>query len=362
MALVCTYNLPDLPPPGLIENVEMLKAAALAHRWLGELKGKAASIPNQGILIDTLSLQEARASSEIENIITTQDQLFQASLFPNALGNADAKEVARYREALHAGFEMLREREGLLTNNTIIRMFRILKRTDDDFRSHPGTALLNERTGEHVYVPPQDPNEVRTRMQVLERFINDGDASAMDPLIKMAIIHHQFESIHPFVDGNGRVGRMMNVLYLCREGLLEIPILYLSRHINRTKAQYYRELQRVRETGQWEDWILYMLTAVSLTAQATLLLVEQIRDLMVETKQWLRANHERMYSQDLLNSLFRYPYTRIDFLVRDLSISRPTASKYLEILAAEGLLTKHKLGRDVYFVNDRLVGILSAAE
>ncbi len=362
MTLVCTYVLPELPPPGLTENIEMLKAAASAHRWLGELKGKAASIPNQGILIDTLSLQEARASSEIENIITTQDQLFQASLFPNTLGNADAKEVARYREALHAGFEMLRERDGLLTSNTIVRMFRILKGTDDEFRSLPGTALLNERTGEHVYIPPQGPDEVRARMRALEVFINDDETRALDPLIKMAVIHHQFESIHPFVDGNGRVGRMLNVLYLCKAGLLETPILYLSRHINRTKGDYYRELQKVRETGEWEDWILYMLTAVSRTAQATLVLVEEIRLLMAETKQWLREHHERMYSQDLLNSLFRHPYTRIDFLVRDLSMSRPTASKYLELLAAEGRITKHRLGRDVYFVNDRLVGILAAAE
>lgn len=362
MTLVCTYSLPDLPPPGATETVEILRAAAMAHRWLGELKGKAASIPNQGILIDTLSLQEARASSEIENIITTQDQLFQASLFPAAPGNADAKEVARYREALHAGFEMLRERDDLLTNNTILRMFRILKRTDDEFRTHPGTALLNEQTGEHVYVPPQSPDEVRARMRALEAFINEDEVSQLDPLVKMAIIHHQFESIHPFVDGNGRVGRMMNVLYLCRTGLLEIPILYLSRHINRTKATYYRELQKVRETGDWNDWILYMLTAVSVTAQATLVLVEEIRVAIAETKLWLKQHHPRMYSQDLLNSLFRHPYTRIEFLVRDLGVSRPTASKYLELLAAQGRLTKHRLGRDVYFVNDRLVGLLVAAE
>lgn len=362
MALRCTYDLPALPPADLTESVAILKAATLAHRWLGELKGKAASIPNQGILIDTLSLQEARASSEIENIITTQDQLFQASLFPDALGNADAKEVARYREALRAGFDQLSAREGLLTNNTIVEMFRILKRTDDGFRSHPGTALLNERTGGHVYVPPQSPDAVRAHMRALEAFINGGDDANLDPLVKMAIVHHQFESIHPFPDGNGRVGRMMNVLCLCKAGLLEIPILYLSRHINRTKGDYYRELQRVRETGEWEDWILYMLEAVSSTAQATLMLVESIRILMAETKQWLRRNHSRMYSQDLLNSLFRHPYTRIDFLMRELSISRPTASKYLEILASEGRLTKHRLGRDVYFVNDRLVEVLTAAE
>lgn len=362
MALVCTYSIPDLPPPGLTEGTEILRAVAQAHRWLGELKGKAAAIPNQGILIDTLALQEARASSEIENIITTQDQLFQASLFPDAPGSADAKEVSRYRQALHAGFQKQNELEGLLTNNVIIAMFRILKQNDGGFRATPGTALRNERTGEHVYVPPQFGDDIKRHMAALELFINEDGLSNLDPLVKMAIIHHQFESIHPFPDGNGRIGRMMNVLYLCRSRLLEIPILYLSRHINRNKAQYYRGLQAVRDTGNWDPWILYMLEAVSQTAQTTLDLVETIRSLMADTKRDLREKHSHLYSQDFLNSLFRHPYTRIDFVIRDLGVSRPTASKYLEQLCAGGLLTKHRFGRDVYFVNDRLVNALTAAQ
>ena len=362
MTLVCTYRIPELPPANFDESLRVLRAAANAHRWLGELKGKAATIPNQTILIDTLSLQEARASSEIENIVTTQDQLFQASLFPTAPGSADAKEVALYREALRAGFEQQSALGGLLTNNVIITMFRILKRNEGSFRTTPGTALLNERTGEHVYVPPQSGDEVRHHMAALETFINADERSDIDPLVRMALIHHQFESIHPFPDGNGRIGRMMNVLYLCRTGLLEIPILYLSRHINRTKGEYYRELQAVRDTNHWEPWVLYMLTAVAQTAQTTLGLVEVIRSLMAETKRRLREEHEKLYSQDLLNSLFRHPYTRIEFLIRELGVSRPTASKYLERLAHGGILSKHRLGRDVYFINDRLVGALAAAE
>lgn len=362
MALVCTYLIPELPPAKFNESSRILRAAAHAHRWLGELKGKAAAIPNQGILIDTLSLQEARASSEIENIVTTQDQLFQAGLFPDGPGNADAKEVALYREALRAGFDQQNALGGLLTNNVITAMFRILKRNDGGFRKTPGTALLNERTGEHVYIPPQSIDEIQRAMGALETFINADEMSQIDPLVKMALIHHQFESVHPFPDGNGRIGRMMNVLYLCRSGLLEIPILYLSRHINRTKGEYYRELQAVRDTGEWEPWVLYMLDAVAQTAQTTLGLVAAIRSLMAETKHVLRNDHPKLYSQDLLNNLFRHPYTRIDFLIRELGLSRPTASKYLETLAESGLLTKHRLGRDVYFVNDRLVAALAAAE
>lgn len=359
VTLVPTYQLPPMPPLGIEETPRILRTLAIAHRRLGELKGRAETIPNQGILIDTLSLQEAKASSEIENIITTQEQLFQASLFPDGPGNADAKEVALYREALHTAFARQSELGNLLTNNVIIQMFQVLKRNDGGFRRTPGTALYNEQTGEHVYVPPQDAATINSAMAELESFINDDSASALDPLVKMAIIHHQFESIHPFPDGNGRIGRMINVLYLCRAGLLDIPILYLSRHITRTKGDYYRLLQEVRDTGEWENWILYILNAVIETSQTTLHLVEEIKALMTTIKHELRTNLLKIYSQDLLNSLFRHPYTRIDFLIRDLGVSRPTATKYLGLLAANGLLTKHRIGRDSYYVNDRLVSMLA---
>ena len=355
--LKATYQLPALPPPGELETPTVLRALKDAHRHLAELKGRAASIPNQAILINTLSLQEAKASSEIENIVTTQDELFQASLFLDGPGSPAAKEVASYRDALRCGFESLRKTHGLLTNNTIIEMFRVLKRTDEGFRETPGTALKNEATGALVYVPPQSRPEIVAHMTALERFINDDSLSDLDPLVKMALIHHQFESIHPFSDGNGRIGRIINVLYLTRVGLLEIPILYLSRYVTTHKADYYRLLQAVRDDGAWEPWLLYILRAVSETSQQTHELIEGMRVLMADYKQRLRAHPSIRYSQDLLNNLFRHPYTRIEFLQGDLSVTRQTAAKYLDQLAAAGFVEKHQQGRNNYYVNTPLIDL-----
>ncbi len=357
MMLKPTYTIPDLPPKAALETEGVLRVAARAHRHLAELKGKASNIPNQGILIDTLSLQEAKASSEIENIVTTQAELFQASLFPENPASPAAKEVALYRDALKLGHDRLRDQHGLLTNNTIIAMFQILKRTDGSFRETPGTALKNEASGKLVYVPPQDGNEIRSQMGRLETFINDDDLCNLDPLVKMAIIHHQFESIHPFPDGNGRIGRIVNVLYLTRQQLLEIPILYLSRYITTHKGDYYRLLQVVRETGQWEEWLMYMLSAVADTAIETLKLVESIRALMILYKNKIRDNHRKIYTQDLLNSLFRHPYTRIEFVQNELGVTRQTAARYLDELSAGGLLNKHKLGKSNYYINQPLAAL-----
>ena len=363
MALQPSYKLPDLPPPGLIESVAVLRALKEAHRFLAELKGRAATIPNQGILINTLALQEAKASSEIENIVTTQDELFQLNAFPESQSSPAAKEVALYRDALRHGFEEQQRLGGLLTNNIILSMFQILKRTDGGFRETPGTALKNEGTGALVYIPPQDANVIRDSMSALEQFVNqDENECALDPLVRMAIVHHQFESIHPFPDGNGRIGRIINVLYLTKCNLLDIPILYLSRFITQNKADYYRLLQEVRETGEWEDWLLYILRGVQETAVETLKLVEGIRALMAETKRRLREQHPKLYSQDLLNNLFRHPYTRIEFVQDELNISRPTATKYLEELAASELLLKHRAGRNNYFINQPLVSLLMERE
>lgn len=352
-----TYKLPPLPPPGDLETPAVLRALAQAHRRLAELKGRAASIPNQGILIDTLALQEAKASSEIENIVTTQDELFQFGLFPDGPESPAAKEVANYRDALKRGHDSLFQTQGLLTNNVIIEMFRILKRTTGDFRATPGTALKNEATGALVYVPPQSATEIRDQMTALERFINDDRLSDLDPLVKMAIIHHQFESIHPFPDGNGRIGRIINVLYLTRTGLLDIPILYLSRYITAHKADYYRLLQAVRDEGAWEAWLIYMLTAVAETAQQTLQLIEGMRQLMADYKRRIREEHRRIYSQDLLNNLFRHPYTRIEFVQAELGVTRQTAAKYLDQLAEAGFVEKHQQGRSNYYINTPLVGL-----
>ena len=332
-----------------------MRALAAANRALAELKGRAATIPNQGILIDTLALQEAKASSEIENIVTTHDELFQLGLFPDGLESGAAKEVARYRDALKLGLTQLLDTGGLIRNATLIEMYQFLKARSDGFRSTPGTALMNDRTGEVIDVPPQDRNEIITAMSSLEAFINDDEICQLDPLIKMALIHHQFESIHPFADGNGRIGRILNVLYLTRTGLLDIPILYLSRHINQHKAEYYRLLQSVREDGDWEAWVLYMLEAVEKTSRTTLALVERIRKQMADVKQRLRTQLPKLYSQDLLNNLFRHPYTRIQFVRDDLSVTRQTAADYLEQLVEKGFLEKHKSGRSNYYINTALV-------
>jgi Fic family protein len=236
-------------------------------------------------------------------------------------------------------------------------MFRVLKRTDEGFRNTPGTALKNESTGAIVYVPPQSGDEIVAHMTALERFIND-DSAGLDPLVKMALIHHQFESIHPFPDGNGRIGRIINVLYLTKVGLLEIPILYLSRYITTHKADYYRLLQAVRDDGAWEPWLLYMLRAVSRTSKQTFDLIEGMRALMADYKRRLREHPTIKYSQDLLNNLFRHPDSRIEFLQHDLGVTRQTAAKYLDQLAEAGFVQKHQQGRNNYYINTPLIDLL----
>ena len=333
----------------------ILKRLASSSRALAELKGVAASIPNQGILINTLGLQEAKDSSEIENIITTHDELFKDDVLPQAFANPAAKEVLRYRQALRVGFERVRD-SGLLTANHIIEIQGELERNSAGFRKLPGTAL-KDGSGQTVYTPPQDPTEIVELMRGLERFINMPELFAADPLIKMALIHHQFESIHPFYDGNGRTGRILNVLYLVREGLLDIPVLYLSSHIVRTKADYYRLLQTVREQDRWEDWVLYMLEAVEQTARQAMATIHAIKTALFDYKHRIREGH-RFYSQDLINNLFTHPYTRIEFVQRDLSVSRVTATKYLDALAQGGFLRKQKIGRGNCYINLALNAVL----
>ncbi|MFC5520871.1 Fic family protein [Polaromonas jejuensis] len=335
----------------------ILKKLASSSRRLAELKGMAASIPNQGILINTLGLQEAKDSSEIENIVTTHDELFKDDVLPEAFANPAAKEVLRYRQALRVGFEQVRA-SGLLTANHIIEIQGELERNNAGFRKLPGTAL-KDRSGQTVYTPPQDPAEIVALMRGLERFMNEPDLFAVDPLIKMALMHHQFESIHPFYDGNGRTGRILNVLYLVKEGLLDIPVLYLSNHIVRTKADYYRLLQTVREDDTWEDWVLYMLEAVEHTAGQTIATIHAIKAALFDYKHRIRASH-KFYSQDLINNLFTHPYTKIEFLQRDLQVSRLTATKYLDALAVSGFVKKQKIGRGNYYVNLALNEILLA--
>lgn len=341
--------------PARFDTPAILKKLASSSRALAELKGIAASMPNQGILINTLGLQEAKDSSEIENIITTHDELFKDDVLPESFANPAAKEVLRYRQALRVGFEQVRA-SGLLTANHIIQIQGELERNHAGFRKLPGTAL-KDGAGRTVYTPPQDPAEIVALMGDLERFLNDPDVLAVDPLIKMALAHHQFESIHPFYDGNGRTGRIVNVLYLVKEGLLDIPVLYLSKHIVRTKADYYRLLQTVRDDDTWEEWVLYMLDAVEQTAAQTLATIHAIKTALFDYKHRIRAQH-KFYSQDLINNLFTHPYTKIDFLQRDLQVSRITATKYLDALAVSGFVQKQKMGRGNYYVNVALNQIL----
>ena len=261
---------------------------------------------------------------------------------------------------LKRGFHLLHEKDGLITNNCLVDMYRELKNRSDGFRTTPGTTLKDEATGETVYVPPQDHREIVRHMNTLEKFINeDVGKESLDPIVKMAIIHHQFESIHPFPDGNGRIGRILNVLFLTKCGLLNIPILYLSRSIIQQKSEYYARLQAVRDDDDWEGWILFAIKAVTETSKTTLYLVEGIRELMTEYKQIIRAELEKIYSQDLLNNLFRHPYTRIEYVETELGVSRQTAAKYLGQLVDANLLHKYKAGNNNYYINVPLSELLS---
>lgn len=338
------------------ETPAILKKLASAGRKLAELKGVVESIPNRGILLNTLAMQEAKDSSEIENIVTTHDELFRGDLSSAALLGPAAKEVLRYRQALQVGFTGVVE-NGLLTNRQILEIQATLEQNNAGFRKVPGTAL-KDGTGQTVYTPPQNPDEIEAAMSDLERFINDGGLFDADPLIKMALIHHQFESIHPFYDGNGRTGRIINVLYLVQQGLLDIPVLYLSRHLVRTKADYYRLLQSVRTRDTWEEWILYMLTAVEKTSIEAIATIQAVKKALMDTKRNIRASY-KFYSQDLINNLFDHPYTKVEFIERDLKVSRLTATKYLEALVSGGFLQKQKVGRSNYYINPALTAILT---
>ena len=350
-------DLSQLPPSIPLETPVVLKKAARAHRFLAELKGRCRAIPNQGILISTLALQEAKYSSEIENIVTTQDELFREDLEASPVAGLAAKEVRNYAQALRTGFKLVRDR-GLLTANDLVRVQEELERNRAGFRRLPGTNLVNDRTGEVVYTPPQDYDTIVALMANLERFINDDSLLDADPLVKMAVLHYQFESIHPFYDGNGRTGRILNVLYLVLKGLLDIPVLYLSRHFIRSKEQYYQGLREIREAGAWESWLLYVLDAVETTSRGTLAMVDAISTAIEDYRLRIKEGH-RFFSQELVDNLFFHPYTKIEFVERELGVSRLTATKYLDALADSGFVRKEKAGRFNYYINPRLVGILT---
>jgi Fic family protein len=346
-----------VPPAIALETPAVLRLAARAHRALAELKGAAATIPNESILIDTLGLQEAKDSSAIENIITTEDDLFQGDVVSGHFPSAATKEVHHYASALKIGLARVRVQKFLRLAD-VLEIQAALEQNRAGIRKLPGTVLKNQQTGNVVYEPPQPPEINRLMTNFLEHFHRD-EPEDPDPLVRMAVLHYQFESIHPFYDGNGRTGRILNLLHLVLHGLLDLPVLYLSRYIVRHKADYYSGLQAVREQEAWEPWVLYMLHAVEETSRETLTKVRGIRDLMQHTKQKLRGDLPKLYSQDLLNNLFRHPYTKIEFIERDLGVSRPTASKYLWALEKSGLVRKTRLGRANFYVNEPLFKLLS---
>ncbi|QOG03939.1 Fic family protein [Flavobacterium sp. MDT1-60] len=354
------YPLPLLPLQHEVESKVVLKKLALAHKALAELNGVAETIPNEVIILNTLSLQEAKDSSAIENIITTHDELFSSDNIAQQFASSAAKEVYNYASALKEGFSIVRQKQ-LITCNHIIEIQSVLEETKSGFRKLSGTALKNGETGETVYTPPQNHDEIVTLMSNLETFMNDDTLTDIDALVKMAIIHHQFESIHPFYDGNGRTGRIINILYLVKEDLLHLPILYLSRYINQNKGSYYHLLQETRITQNWEPWILFMLEAIEQTSIQTTGIIRGIKKLMMDYKQKIRTNLPKIYSQDLINNLFKHPYTKIDFLVQDLDITRQTASKYLDQLIELKLVTLHKIGKENFYINTALYDFLHNA-
>lgn len=346
------WSVLKIPTTSELESRKILKLLPYAHAALSELKAAAASIPNQSILINTLGLQEAKDSSAIENIITTHDELYKSELNLNHLSSLEAKEVQNYIGALKRGFELVRQRS-LLTSNMIIEIQGVLEQNNAGFRRTPGTELKNSKTKEVVYTPPQDFATINSLMSELEKMINDPEYSDYHPIVKMAIIHFQFESIHPFYDGNGRTGRIINVLYLILTGMLDLPILYLSNYIIKNKGDYYRLLQEVRDYGNWEEWIVYMITGVQSTAVETIDLIRLIKLQMQDMKILLRSNY-KFYSQELLNHLYQHPYTKIEFLESELGVSRVTASTYLNKLAKDGILKKEKIGKSNYYINEDL--------
>ena len=351
------WKLAELQLNSDIESKRVLKSLPSAHASLAELKGIASTIPNQTILLNTLGLQEAKDSSAIENIITTHDDLYKSELNFESFNSLNAKEVQNYISALKKGFELIKKNE-ILTTRVILEIQEELEKNKAGFRKLLGTALKNSITGETIYTPPQDFEEIQRLMTNLERFINENEICDYDPLVKMAIIHYQFESIHPFYDGNGRTGRIINILYLIIQGLQNLPILYLSNYIIKNKSDYYRLLQEVREKNSWEEWLLFMINGVEITSKETISLIIQIRDLMMQFKHTLRNNY-KFYSQDLLNNLFKHPYTKIEFIVRDLNVSRITAANYLNKLSEDGLLRKEKLGTGNYYINQPLFELLT---
>jgi len=355
------YNeLPALPPPGYTESGVVLKAALRAGRALAELKGYCQTLPNPELLLNAVSLQESKDSSEIENIVTTQDELYRAAASPDDLPggtSSDTKEVLRYREAMYTGWNALRE-HNLLTTNTLLRVVQRLKNNQGGIRRMTGTVLHNPKTDQVIYTPPEGEQVIRDKLQELEQFLHSD--SDLDPLVRMALIHYQFEAIHPFADGNGRTGRILNVLFLVQQELLTMPVLYLSAYILANRDDYYRCLRLVTEKAEWEEWILYMLRAVDVTARETLAQVTALQALRQSTYEQVRTLLRNAPAREITDLLVSYPYVKIQTLINAGVAQRQTSSGYLKALAEGGLLKSVKIGRDLYYINQGLLDLFSS--
>lgn len=349
--------LGKLPPDRKkVETLEVLRQAGRAGAALAELKGIAGIIPNQTMLVNAIVLQEAKDSSEIENIITTQDELYQALTLNSSTLSAQTKEVVNYRRAIFQGFDLV-QKQGFLRLNDIIGLQQVLVDNMAGIRSTPGTVLKNDKTGEVVYTPPQDKREI---LDLLDNFIEHFNLNdqKLSPLIQLAVLHHQFESIHPFYDGNGRVGRILNILYLILSGLIDAPVLYLSSYIIRHKTEYYRLLNLTNRTGEWEEWVLFMLRAVEETSRQTIVKIKSIRVLLDKTVDEAQRKAPKIYRKELIELLFEQPYSKIDFVVNRLNVERKAASRYLRELESVGIVESRKIGREAIYINKRLFEIL----
>ncbi|GAB4014348.1 Fic family protein [Spirosoma migulaei] len=353
------YNdLPNLPPAIDLNSSSILKVLTLASRFLGELNGLCASLPDPNILINTLVVQESRDSSAIENIVTTQDELYRAIADDDGKSVA-AKEVLNYREALYTGLGRMDKQHNLLMTNMFVEIVQTLKQNQAGIRNSPGTALKNANSGAVVYTPPCCEDVLRQKLSALEQFINEDEPDGPDPLIKVALMHHQFEAIHPFLDGNGRTGRILIALYLVQQKLLPQPVLYLSRYINSYKQDYYRLLRSVTEQDAWTEWIVFILTGISETARLTTSKIRRMLQLMADLEIPTRQALGNRYDHALLQLIFTLPYLKIELLERRGLATRQTASIYLKRLVEGGILTPIKSGRTTYYVNQRLIDLLA---
>jgi len=354
------YNaLSDLPPVANLETADIFKLTIKANKFLAELKGYCQTLPNPNMLLNTIVLQESKESSAIENIVTTQDELYKASLYlTDRIKNPSAKEVIQYREAMYWGLAQMKK-NGLITTNLLVGIMQKLRDTTENIRTNAGTKLANPSTSEIVYTPPEGDFIIREKLAALEKFMNDDSYSELDPLVKMALIHYQFEAIHPFSDGNGRTGRILNVLFLVNKDLLGLPILYLSRYIIQNKPDYYRLLREVTENKNWNGWIKFVLQGVAETAEITLQKVTTILSLKQDAQPLIKNVLKSSYSKELVDLLYSYPYIKTSVLEENDIAKRQTAADYLKKIETTGLLQSVKFGKEVYYINRKLMKVLS---